>query len=321
MSLNGSNVSRVMNEFGEKRRHAESVADERKESLYLIFPELKAIDGELKSTAFKIFSESVKGREGLDKRINDLKEETQALVRKRQEILITAGLPKDFDSPHYECKRCSDIGYLKDGTMCDCFKNALKLIGYETSGMGKLISKQSFDNFSLDFYHGDDLAIMKDNLQRAKSYAESFDLENTHNMLFMGTTGLGKTHLSSSIAKSVIDKGYNVVYESSQNIFSAFEKEQFNKGEAVDTKKYFECDLLIIDDLGTEVTNQFTVSWLYNLINTRIINDKSMLISTNVKKEELLERYSDRIVSRLFGEFEICLFNGTDVRKQKLQRR
>ena len=138
-------------------------------------------------------------------------------------------------------------------------------------------------------------------------------------------TGLGKTHLSSACAKAVIDRGFDVVYESAQNIFSDFEYERFNRGYNTDaqnekTARYFETDLLIIDDLGTEVTNQFTTACLYNIVNTRMCTGKGMIINTNLKKEELVAKYQDRITSRLFGEFEICLFMGKDIRSQKLRR-
>jgi DNA replication protein DnaC len=130
---------------------------------------------------------------------------------------------------------------------------------------------------------------------------------------------LGKTHLSSAIAKVVIDNGYDVVYETAQNIFADFEAERFGRAPAGEnrTARYFNCDLLIMDDLGTEMQTQFTVPCLYNLLNTRLISEKSMIISTNVRKEELLSKYSDRITSRLFGEFEICVFTGKDIRSQK----
>jgi DNA replication protein DnaC len=201
----------------------------------------------------------------------------------------------------------------------------LVMAGYESSGIGKLIAKQNFENFDLSYYRGTEHEQMERVLATVKSYAETFREAGGRNLLFIGMTGLGKTHLSSACAKAVIDRGFDVVYESAQNIFSDFEYERFNRGYNTDaqnekTARYFETDLLIIDDLGTEVTNQFTTACLYNIVNTRMCAGKGMIINTNLKKEELVAKYQDRITSRLFGEFEICLFVGKDIRSQKLER-
>ena len=200
-------------------------------------------------------------------------------------------------------------------------KKALAEAGLECSGVKKLVEKQNFGTFDLRYYTGSAHESMEGVLRICRAYADGFD-GRMHNLLFIGKTGLGKTHLSSAIAKEVIEKGYEVVYESAQNIFSDFEKEKFSRFDVTppDTSRYYNCDLLIIDDLGTEMPSQLTVACLYNLLNARLVNEKSMIISTNVGKNELLERYSERITSRLLGEFGICVFEGSDVRSQKLRR-
>ena len=219
---------------------------------------------------------------------------------------------------------CRDTGYI-DGKMCSCMRRDLIMAGYESSGIGKLIAKQNFENFDLSYYRSTEREQMERVFAAVKNYAETFREAGGRNMLFIGMTGLGKTHLSSACAKAVIDRGFDVVYESAQNIFSDFEYERFNRGYNTDaqnekTARYFETDLLIIDDLGTEVVNQFTTACLYNIVNTRMCSGKGMIINTNLKKEELVAKYQDRITSRLFGEFEICLFMGKDIRSQKLRR-
>ena len=155
-----------------------------------------------------------------------------------------------------------------------------------------------------------------------RDYAENFKPGASRNLLFIGNTGLGKTHLSTAIAKKVIEGGCDVVYDTAQNIFADFEIEHFsrNRDEEDRTSRYFDCDLLIIDDLGSEMSNQFTVSVLYLLINTRLNRGLSTMISTNLNQKELRERYWDRITSRLFGEYRILLFLGTDVRAQKIRQ-
>ena len=164
---------------------------------------------------------------------------------------------------------------------------------------------------------------MKKNLDFLKTYVEKFNDSTSTSLLFVGATGLGKTHLSTAMATGIIYKGYDVIYDTAQNILSDFEDERFrkdnlNESKGYLTKKYFTCDLLIIDDLGTELTNTFTLSVLYNLINTRVNSKKPMIISTNLMSKELNQRYDQRITSRLLGAFEPILFHGKDIRMQKL---
>lgn len=324
MPYSTENMRVAAAKLSQKRAAAEASADERREELHSKLPRIKSIDEALAGLGMKMFSEAMRGKEGLDERISALIDETKELRAARHACLESAGYPSDYDEAHYECPICSDKGYEENGKMCRCLRRELTKMGFESSGMAKLISKQSFDNFDLGFYEGGARSQMEKNLDRIKSFAADISNGKYKNMLFIGDTGLGKTHLSSSVAKYAIEGGCDVVYESAQNIFSDFEYERFFRsyGDSAPskTKRYFDCDLLIIDDLGTEVSNQFTVSCLYNLMNTRLVSEKSMLISTNVKKEDILERYSDRILSRLFGEFEICMFSGKDVRSQKLKK-
>ena len=203
--------------------------------------------------------------------------------------------------------------------MCPCLRNALITKQLEASGVGQLISNQSFENFSLDMYPEETKEQMTCLLTYLKKYAEQFE-EEKDNLLFVGGTGLGKTHLSTALAKAIIEKGHYVVYETATNIFSDFENDRFRDryaGEEPVSTKYMECDLLIIDDLGTEVVTNFTVSCLYNLINTRLNKRLPIILSTNLNSEEIRKLYNDRITSRLFGDFEIKVFKGTDIRKLK----
>jgi DNA replication protein DnaC len=189
-----------------------------------------------------------------------------------------------------------------------------------------LIKTQSFETFDISFYKDDKKASANIDtiLSACRSYADEFSAGSRSNLLFRGSTGLGKTHLSTSIAKVVIERGYDVVYDTAQNIFTDFESERFshnynNGGSEKLTARYLDCDLLIIDDLGAEMSNQFTVSCLYNIINTRINFDRSAIINTNLTWDELRRRYSDRITSRLFGEFKPYEFIGSDIRAKKLR--
>ncbi len=322
MAYNSENYKRIAAEYKDKNLRAKQAAELRRAELHERLPQIAEIDRALSATGLRILREAVKGKEGLDERIRSLEEGNNLLLEARREILKAEGYPEDYSSVKYECDECMDVGFV-GGNMCKCMRRALTMAGYESSGVLKLIEKQNFSTFDLSYYTGADRVNMERILAHTKRYAEQFDGTHMRNLLFVGTTGLGKTHLSSSIAKEVIDRGFDVVYESAQKIFSDFEAEKFGRvpqGENR-TERYLSCDLLIMDDLGTEMQSAFTVSCLYNLINSRIIAEKSMIISTNIAKEELLSIYSNRITSRLFGEFQTCLFTGKDIRSQKRMRR
>ena len=323
MPFSSENVKKISEEFASKRNAAQLRADNERESLYAALPDVRKIDRRLSSLGLRIFGESMRGGD-VAGRIAVIRAETEELVRERARLIKEKGLDADIGEPKYECAACSDTGYDKNGKMCGCMRRALVGAEFKSSGMAGLISSQDFDNFSLEYYADADRAKMENIFEKAKEFARDVSGGAYRNMLFMGTTGLGKTHLSSGIAKKVIEGGCSVVYESAQNVFADFEHERFFRAygdkSPSKTDKYFECDLLIIDDLGTEVTNQFTVSCLYNLINSRMVAQKSMLISTNVGQKELLDRYSDRIVSRLLGEFGAYMFAGRDIRSAKLRK-
>ncbi len=322
MAYNAENYKKIAAQYKDKNLRAKEAAEARREELHRNLPQVAEIDRALSATGLRIMREALKGKEGLDVRIRKLEEGNNLLLEARREILRANGYPEDYSSVHYECEECQDIGFV-NGKMCKCMRRALTLAGYESSGVLKLIEKQNFDTFDLNYYKGAERRNMEQILEISKDYALNFHDDTMRNLLFMGDTGLGKTHLSSAIAKVVVDRGFDVVYESAQKIFSDFEAEKFGRvpqGENR-TERYLACDLLIMDDLGTEMQSAFTVSCLYYLINTRLINEKSMVISTNIDKEEFSRQYTDRITSRLLGEFTVCVFAGTDIRSQKLIRR
>lgn len=323
MSYNKDNYIRIRQQYADKNLRAKNEAEARTRELHMQYPELEKIDRVLAETGLSILKEAAKGKEGLEERIEAIKQGNKSLLEARGAYLHSIGYPADYTAVKYECKKCSDTGFV--GTkMCECLRRELVLAGYESSGVGGLIRTQSFESFSLDYYKRtpNELRNMQMILDTCKAYAERFSEANGESLFFCGTTGLGKTHLSTAIAKVLIERGFDVVYDSAQNIISDFEFERFGRGYSDDsesrTDKYFECDMLIIDDLGTEMANQFTVSCLYNIVNTRINHSKSMIISTNLAQNEIRERYSDRITSRLFGDFMVMKFAGKDIRLQKL---
>ena len=320
MGYNKNNFKRIREEYATKHLIAEKAADARRCELHVALPEVARIDAKLAKTGLALMGAALADKDQRERRMQELRAENQRLNAERDAILIQAGYPRDYSDVKYECTACSDSGYVGI-RMCDCMKKALTLAGFESSGMGKLIETQTFDNFSLAYYRHDPdvLALMTRNLEAARVFAETFDPATSRGIAMFGGTGLGKTHLSSAIARRVIERGYDVCYTSAVDLFADFETEQFGnripRGELTD--KYFDCDLLILDDLGTELTNQFTVSCLYNLLNARLNRHLPMIISTNLEQKVFMQTYSERITSRILGEFSSLLFKGRDIRLQK----
>ena len=223
----------------------------------------------------------------------------------------------------YECPKCGDTGVV-DYRMCSCMKEKLIVAGLESSGMYSLIKSQTFENFELKYYSGEALPRMKTIVDIAKAYAEKFEPEKSGSIIMMGNTGLGKTHLSSAIGGVIAKKGNDVYYTGAVDMLADFEAERFryDRGDeiAAAVEKYFSCDLLIIDDLGTELINQFSTSSLYNLLNSRLVKKKATIINTNFTRDELRKKYQDRITSRIFGEYTVLPFLGTDIREKKIMK-
>ena len=322
MGYNKELFADVRRQMEEGRLKALDTAERNRRELYDRIPEVYAIDLELSRTGLMIMEEISKGKEGLQERLEEVRLLNLGLQTRREEYLQSAGYPADYDLPPYACKQCNDTGY-NGQKMCTCLRSALSREGMKRAGVGKLFATQRFETFSLDYYRHDPkvYASMKNYLDLCYRYAQGFTAEEGGNLLLCGGTGLGKTHLSTSIAGVVVEKGYDVLYESAPNLLSAYEAERFGRsaGTSVsDTSRYLTCDLLIIDDLGAEMVNSFTVGVIYNLLNTRIVSGKSTIISTNLMPDEIRGRYTDRVASRLFGEFTVMRFEGKDIRLQKL---
>lgn len=308
------NYHKVKDGIEKRRRDALAAAEARELYVRSQSPDIERIDSELSKTGLELFRIACTGGD-----LEPLKKRNRQLVEERKRLLVRLGYPADYTEVKYSCPDCSDTGYIKNGAaMCHCFREALIKENIASSGIGRLIEKQSFDNFDLNWYksNGDTYARMSNNLAAAKDYVRDFG--NGQNLLLIGKTGTGKTHISTAIARELIHKGYDVVYDSAQNIVSDFEADKFRSGYSQQesrSEKYLVCDLLIMDDLGTEFLNQFTVSCIYNLLNTRQNRGFSTIISTNLSPEELAHRYEDRIYSRMVGRgTQILFFAGDDHR-------
>ncbi|MGM9647783.1 MAG: ATP-binding protein [Eubacteriales bacterium] len=322
MGYNKELFAEVRRQMDVRRQAAIESADARRWELYADLPEVEQIDFELSRTGLMIMDEIAKGKEGLSERLENIRLDNLDLQAQRDACLRRAGYPTDYDVPKFNCPVCKDTGYVGQ-KMCGCLKAALSEAGMKRAGLSHLFETQRFDTFSLEYYRHDPRVyrVMQNYLDICRRFADRFDQDTRESLLFCGGTGLGKTHLSTAIAGEVVLKGFDVLYESAPNLLSAFEAERFGRSltaSVADTSRYLTCDLLVIDDLGAELSNSFTVSVLYNLINTRIVACRPTIISTNLTPDEIRSRYTDRIASRLFGEYTVMRFEGRDVRLQKI---
>ncbi len=249
-------------------------------------------------------------------KLSEINLEAQA---QRRLLLKSNGFPEDWLDVHYTCKKCEDKGFVS-GIMCGCFKELLKSIEYEKLCSKLPVGNCRFDNFKLDYYPDgagtSPKKRMESVLNYCKAYAADFS-RRSPSLLLYGKTGLGKTHLSLAIAGNAVEEGYGVIYSSAQNLFNKLEKDKFGKADANTEEAILDCDLLIIDDLGAEFTTQFTVSALYNIINSRELESKPTIISTNLMPEQLTKAYGERIASRILSNYVMLYFDGSDIRQIK----
>ena len=309
-------LHKVRQDYNQKRNRALGEAAERLAALHEKYPDLAAIDSALAKTGMSLVKEIVKGSEGINERVAAVRLENERLQKDRAEMLVFYGFSPDYTDVKYECTQCQDTGFC-GVEPCLCYKKALAKEALAYAGLARLAERQSFDTFDLKYYQGDNRAMMEKVLAFCKRYAESFH-EKADSLLLIGNTGLGKTHLSTSIAVAVVEKGYEAVYTSAPNLFSALEAEKFGREAQLTMQEVLDAEFLLIDDLGTENPSNLNNNFLYNIVNTRLITGKPTLINTNLMPADLMKRYTDRLASRLLGEYAVMRFVGSDIRMQKI---
>lgn len=297
--------------------------EQRKKLFYLKFKEGAKIEDEIARNAVFVAKAVLSGK-NVKKQLTALKDNNLKLRNKLKIMLKSANLPEDYLKVKYNCSKCLDTGYI-GGIMCSCFKKILRNETYNALSRLSPLSLCSFSTFSLEYY-GNTTVDGNTNYIRAKmqkiynycaEYAASFSVYS-ENLFITGETGLGKTHISLAIANDVIKKGFGVIYASVPNIVSKLEKERFKYLGSENTETHLiECDLLILDDLGTEYRTQFSNAALYNIINSRILYKKPTIISTNCSLKLIETDYSKRLVSRLWGNYRLLNFCGKDIRAEK----
>ncbi len=318
----------VQKKLYKKRNEAWEELERKKEILYERFPEARKIEKELSATALQSARAVIAGNNSKTELIK-LREKNRALREKLREILLSVNLPEDHLEVHYSCNKCSDEGFV-DGMMCECMKDMLKKESYNRLNSMSPLELSSFENFSLDYYSDVPSAAGEQSprkrmsliLDFCKKYAREFN-KSSPGLLLTGGTGLGKTHMSLSIAREVINKGFGVIYGSAQNIVSKMENEKFKNYQSAEESErhYIDCDLLIIDDLGTEYNTAFSSAAIYNIINSRIMMNKPTIISTNLSMKEMEKSYTYRTVSRIIGNNIRLEFLGSDIRQKMMMKK
>ncbi|MDE6723183.1 MAG: ATP-binding protein [Eubacterium sp.] len=320
MAYNSSAYQKAIHILERRRENATLDANIRKAEILSKLPEIDEIQSKLSAIGISI-SKCFFNKENNEAEIKKLESASLALQKKREDILLANGYGSDALSEQYICPICKDTGYFNN-RMCSCHKEILK--ENERNNLRNIapLDDCTFETFDVRYYPEE--AMESGISQRAKAekvlencriYAQKFN-EHSSNLIFMGKTGLGKTHLSLAIANVAINKGFSVVYGSSQNILSDLQNENFGRTENNLYNEYdvLNADLLVIDDLGTEFKNAYSVACLYNIVNTRILKKKPTIISTNYDYNQLNELYDVRITSRIAGEYSTLVLEGKDIR-------
>ena len=323
MGYSAEVIQRARARLAEAKADRESENQQHLAQAYHQVPRLKEIDRQLRLTmALAAQAAFTKGGD-VQAMMNEAREKNLALQQER-EVLARTYFEEGYMDDSPICDKCGGSGYI-GSNMCECLTELCRQEQKKELTFLN-VGRESFEQFRLEYYPdrvdpkwGVNIrAVMEKTYQTCRKYAYGFS-EKSGNLLFSGDTGLGKTFLSACIARTVADRGYSVVYESSGHLFSKLERAKFSGDEDAreETKKYSECDLLIVDDLGTEMPGQFTTAALYALVNDRLLAGKPMIISTNLNTEDLSRRYSPQIASRLRGSFTRVAFLGDDIRVKK----
>ena len=313
-------IRRAQARLAQEKTDCESESNARIEGVYQQHPRLREIDRAMRRSVSKAVAAAFRKGADTTAAIEAIKAENLALQREREWILEANDLDESILEPSVICSKCGGSGY-HGAIMCECLQELCRQ--EQKKELSSLLGgKETFESFRLDYYSTEPdpnfgvspRQLMQITFQHCRRYARDFSRKSP-SLLFTGGPGLGKTFLSACIARSVADRGFSVVYDTAGKLFSDFEAAKFGSRSDDLTTKYLACDLLIIDDLGTEMTTQFTQSVLYQVINTRLMEDKPVIISTNLTDDTLRQRYSAPIVSRLLGAYQTCQFLGYDIRQ------
>ncbi len=326
MALTNAQYDSIMREYDNIRTSNQHILDERFDEVYNQVPQLKNIDEQIISLSMQNARARILGEDA----DNNLTEQLAQLNNRKAECLASIGRPADYLDGIYTCPLCKDTGYISQ-ERCSCFKKKAIELVYHDSNLKNITQSENFNTFSYEWYQDDvpnpvtgltPRGNIKKVVTIAKDFVKNFDSEFS-NIVFYGSTGTGKTFLSNCIAKELLDTSHSVIYLTAIELFDKLSKRDFSKdGKYNDSSEFAadyltECDLLIIDDLGTEVSNTYTSSKLFYLINERLLRRKSVVISTNFSLNEFRAAYSERVFSRIASSYRFVNIFGKDIRTLK----
>lgn len=319
MPLTNTQYDRIFRQYEEKQRQNRLETQRRRDYVYEQLPQYRELEDE---TATLSVAQGKKLLSGDEAALEELRKSLAALKDQKKKLLQDAGLPADYLEPVYACPDCRDTGYI-ERKKCHCLRQAEISLLYEQSGIEDMLKRNHFGLLSYEYYTGEALALFRHAVETCQSFIKNFN-SDYRNLFFYGTVGTGKSFLSGCVAKELMDKGHSVIYFGAAGLFDLLSSVSFDAKSREERQNtysdLYQCDLLIIDDLGTELTNQFTASQLFSLLNERHLGKKSTLISTNFTLAQLRDRYSDRIFSRITSNFEVCRLAGEDIRMYKMTR-
>lgn len=316
MALTNTQYNSIMRLYEQRQTKNRHLRDERLHYVYNHVTGYRNLD---ESVATLSVAQGKKMLNGDLNALSELKERLHKLTSDKRKLLCDAGLPFDYLDPIFDCPDCQDTGYV-NGIKCHCFRQAEIELLYQQSNLKEVLEKENFNTLSFDYFQGEDLAAFQTAVKRCQDFARTFSHSGS-NLFLYGTVGTGKTFLSNCIARESIESGHSVIYFSASSLFDTLSRNAFDfkNQETLDYlyNDLYNCDLLVIDDLGTEQHTPYNVSRLFTCLNERLIRRKSMIISTNLSLPDLKERYQERIFSRITSNFEFCKLTGPDIRMYK----
>ena len=324
--MNKSVLKELSMEYERKRDQQERDQQLRVNKVYQKIPAIKRIEDDILQVGLSMSKYIIGNPDNYKEILEKAKKKIEALKIEKAFLMTESNIPADYMEIQYDCKSCKDTGYTDDGRQCNCLKQALVSRAYKMSNVENVLQKENFKTFDIEIFRDEafenESLTPRENMTEiagiAEGFINNFHVNNGENLLFYGTTGLGKTFLCNCIAKSLLDKNKIVIYQTAFTILDIIERHRFGRGDRqFNSYQYnllFEADLLVIDDLGTEVANTFTNAEIFNIVNTRIIAGKKTIISTNLTPKEISETYTDRVFSRILDKFIPLKFYGHDLR-------
>ncbi len=316
-------VRDLLRKYERKRDRNIGKKEKRVQEVYKKLPEVRKIDNQIMEIGLDLSRALLQEEDNPHLILEKLKNKLESLKQERAILLTENNIPLDYTDQQFDCNHCKDTGFLPGGEKCNCFKQQLINHTYSMSNMSNILERENFQTFNINLFSNEPfedqektpMENMLHILSICESFVANFNNRGEENLLFYGPTGSGKTFLINCIAKALLDKGNVVIYQTAFKLLEILEDIRFHNADNRDrVHLIFDADLLIIDDLGTEMTNTFTNSELFNIINSRLLSGKKTIISTNFSPKDIMDTYDDRIFSRIFSKYTMLKFYGKDLR-------